>query len=369
MILVNKLIEVLKKNKIEFFTGVPDSILKNFSLYLEKLPKQMHVIATNEGLATSLGIGYYLSTKKIPCIYLQNSGLSNAINPLISIANKAVYSIPLFLMIGWRGSPKKFDEPQHNAKGKITTKLLKLLKIEYCILREEEDLKKLNKIIKTAKKNQSIVACLVEKNTLKFGQIINKKKEKKYIFRHEFIEEFLKLVPKKSKIISTTGFTSRELMDLRKKNKIKNGKDFYMVGGMGHSASVASGYALHSKKKIFCLDGDGSILMHMGALRTIGYLKKKNLSHILLNNNSHESVGGQPTSAFGIDFKKLCISLGYKNYFFINNKKNLKIKIKSFIKSKGPSFLEVKINNGSLKNLSRPKNLNKIKKNFMSTYD
>ena len=369
MILVKRLIQTLKRNKIEFFTGVPDSILKNFSIYVEKFPKRKHVIASNEGLATSLGIGYYLSTKKIPCIYLQNSGLSNAINPLISIASKAVYSIPLLLMIGWRGSPKKKDEPQHIAKGKITPKLLKLLKIQYCILRQEKDLKKLNKIIKIAKNNKNIVACLIEKDTLKFDQTINKKKEKKYIFRHEFIESFLKLLPKKSKIISTTGFTSRELMELRKKNKIKNGKDFYMVGGMGHSSSVALGYALNSKKKIFWLEGDGSVLMHLGALRTIGYLKKQNLKHILLNNNSHESVGGQPTSAFGIDFKKLCNSLGYKNYFLIRDKKNFKKRIKSFINSKGPSFLEVKINNGSLKKLSRPKNLNKIKEHFMSTYD
>ncbi len=365
MIFVENLIKNLKKNKINFFTGVPDSILKNFSSYLEKYPKKKHIIATNEGAATSLGIGYYLSTKKIPCIYLQNSGLSNAINPLISIASKTVYSIPLFLMIGWRGSPRKADEPQHLAKGKITQNLLRLLKIDFCVLRKEIDLSKLKKLIKKATSKKQIVACLIEKDTLQTRKKKVKKKDSNFILRSDFIKDFLNLIPKKCKIISTTGYTSRELMEVRQKIKSNNGKDFYMVGGMGHSSSVAMGYALNSKKKIFCLDGDGSILMHLGPLRTIGYLKNKNLKHIVLNNNSHESVGGQMTTANGIDFKKLSISIGYKNYFKISNSQNIKFILNKFIKIQGPSFLEVKIKNGSLKKLSRPKNLIKIKENFM----
>ena len=367
MISVESLINTLKKNKIEFYTGVPDSILKKFSKHIEKFSKKKHVISTNEGSAVSIGIGYYLSTKKIPCIYLQNSGLSNAINPLISIASKEVYSIPLFLMIGWRGSPNKSDEPQHLAKGKITPSLLKLLKVGYCVLREEKDLIKLKKLIKKAYQKKCIVACLIEKDTF-----YTKKKEReilnnRFIFRSEFIKHFLDLIPNKSKIISTTGYTSRELMEIRNRTKIKNGKDFYMVGGMGHSSGVALGYALHSKKSIFCLDGDGSILMHLGCLRTVGYLKNKNFKHIILNNNSHESVGGQITTAAGIDFKKLSQSLGYQNYFKISKKINFELKIKKFIKTKGPSLLEVKINNGSINNLSRPKNLLKIKQTFMSS--
>ena len=365
MIFVENLIQTLKKNKINFFTGVPDSILKNFSNHLEKYPQKKHVIATNEGSATSLGIGYYLSTKKIPCVYLQNSGLSNAINPLISIASKTVYSIPLFLMIGWRGSPKEIDEPQHLAKGKITQNLLRLLKINFCILRKENDLKKLKKLIIMSRQKKQAVACLIEKNTLQTRKKKLKNKNNGSILRSDFIRNFLNLIPKKCKIISTTGYTSRELMEIRKKTKSKNGKDFYMVGGMGHSSSVATGYALNSKKQIFCLDGDGSILMHLGPLRTVGYLKNKNLKHIILNNNSHESVGGQITNAEGIDFKKLSISVGYKNYFKITNNKNIKAVLSKFIKIKGPSFLEVKIKNGTLKKLSRPKDLIKIKENFM----
>ena len=175
MIRVKNLISVLKKNKISFFTGVPDSILKSLSSYLEKYSLKKHIIATSEGAAISMGIGHYLSTKKTPCVYLQNSGLSNAINPLISIASKDVYSIPLFLIIGWRGSPKKPDEPQHKAKGRITLNLLKLLKIDYCILRNEKDLQKLKKIILKSKKNKSIVACLIEKDSL---QTLKRNKKK-----------------------------------------------------------------------------------------------------------------------------------------------------------------------------------------------
>jgi len=364
MILVENLIKILKKNKIDFFTGVPDSILKNFSSAIENYPKKKHIIATNEGAATSIGIGHYLTTKKIPCIYLQNSGLSNAINPLISIASKEVYSIPLLLIVGWRGSPKKNDEPQHLAKGRITRQLLKLLKIKYCILREENDLSKIKSLIADANKKKVPVACLVEKDTLKTNKKFSRKKSTSLILRSDFIKNFLNIIPKKSKIISTTGYTSRELNELRKKTNINKGKDFYMVGGMGHSVSVATGCVLNSNQQVFCLDGDGSVLMHLGALRTAGYLKNSNLKHIILNNNSHESVGGQLTNAIDIDFKNFSKSIGYKNYFKITTHNYIKI-LKKFVKLKGPSLLEVRISNGALKNLSRPKNLITIKNKFM----
>ena len=187
----------------------------------------------------------------------------------------------------------------------------------------------------------------------------------KFVLRSEFLKEFLNLIPKNSKIISTTGYTSRELMEVRQKNNNKNGQDFYMVGGMGHSSSVASGYALSSNKKVFCLDGDGSVLMHLGALRTAGHLQNKNFKHIILNNNAHESVGGQTTHFDKINLDIFCKSIGYKNYYEIKKKIHLKEKLNKFIKSSGPSLLEVKINNISIKNLSRPKNLIEIKERFM----
>ena len=176
MIKANNLLNILKKNGIDFFTGVPDSILKDFSSSLKNIGKKNHIIASNEGSAVSLGIGHYLSTQKIPCVYMQNSGLSNALNPLISIANENVYSIPLVLIIGWRGSPKIKDEPQHNVKGKITRNILNLLKIKYTIIRSKKDLNKFNKQIKFVKKNKSIVACLIEKGTLEKNKQKFKKK-------------------------------------------------------------------------------------------------------------------------------------------------------------------------------------------------
>ena len=299
-------------------------------------------------------------------MYLQNSGLGNAINPLISIAHKKVYSIPLLLMIGWRGSPNKKDEPQHKVKGKITPQLLKLLDINYCILRKKKDLVKLDKLIKTSYRTKTTAACLIEKDFLK-REKKNEQTSKNKIFclRKDFIPKLLKHISNNSKIISTTGYTSRELMQIRKEKKLLKGKDFYMVGGMGHASMVSLGYSLNSKKEVICLDGDGSILMHLGSLRTLGYLGKSNLKHILLNNNSHESVGGQPTTAAGINFKKLVKSLGYKNYFKISQTKKINSTIKKFLNSEGPSFLEVLISIGSLDNLSRPKDLIKIKRKFM----
>ena len=176
MIDIKSLVRLLERNNINFFTGVPDSVLKELSIYLQNKSKKKHIIAVNEGAAVSVGIGHYLSTKKIPCIYMQNSGLSNAINPLISIANKKVYSIPLFIILGWRGSPRIKDEPQHNVKGKITIDILKLLKIKYIILRKDKDLAKLQEKIKKAKKNNDIVACLVEQGTLKKSKELKKKR-------------------------------------------------------------------------------------------------------------------------------------------------------------------------------------------------
>jgi phosphonopyruvate decarboxylase len=368
MISPKKLLENLKRNKIDFFTGVPDSVLQPFSSLVDKLTKKNHIIAVNEGAAVSIGIGYNLLKKKIPCIYLQNSGLSNAINPLISIANEKVYSIPLFLMIGWRGSPKSKDEPQHLAKGNITLNLLKLLKIKYLILRKEDDLKKIKTLVNIAKKKNKIVACLIEKKFLLKENKQKIKKNKNELTRAEFIIDLLKNLPNKTKIVSTTGYTSRELMQLRKNEQLYSGEDFYMVGGMGHASMVSLGYALNSKikNKIICLDGDGSVLMHFGALHTVGNSKLQNFYHIILNNNSHESVGGQVTFMNNINLKKISEGLKYKKYFLINKKKNLNKKIKNIMKAKGPILIEVKIKNNHLKDLMRPKNLIKIKEKFQN---
>jgi phosphonopyruvate decarboxylase len=364
MINVNSLISLLKKNNSDFFTGVPDSVLKELSFSLQNKKKSNHIIATNEGAAVSLGIGHYLSTKKVPCIYMQNSGLSNALNPLISIAHEKVYSIPLILIIGWRGSPGIKDEPQHNVKGRITKNILKLLNIKYTIIRSKNDLKKFDKQIKVAKKKKTIVACLIEQGSLEKTTRI-KKKDFYKLNKEIFLKILLQTLEKNTKIISSTGYNSRELMYLRNKYKIKKSSDFYMVGGMGHATSVALGYSLFSKKKTICIDGDGSLLMHLGSIKTAGNFANKNFKYILLNNNSHDSVGGQCTHANYINFEKLSKSLGFKKFYSITNNKNLQKNIKKFLIDNNLSFLEVKVSNSKIKKLPRPTNLIKIKKLFM----
>ena len=365
MIKVNSLIKILEKNNSDFFTGVPDSVLKQLSIYLQKKNKKQHIVASNEGAAVSIGIGHYLSTKKIPCIYMQNSGLSNALNPLISIANEKVYSIPLILIIGWRGSPRIKDEPQHNVKGKITLNVLKLLNIKYTIIRKNNDLIKFNKQIRNAKKNKKIVACLIEQGTLEKNKKIELKKDFYHLNKKLFLKTLLETVKKNTKIISSTGYSSRELMYLRNKYGFKDSKDFYMVGGMGHASSVAFGYSLFSNKQIICIDGDGSLLMHLGSIKTAGTFADKNFKYILLNNNSHDSVGGQNTYADDIDFKNLSKSLGFKKFYSIKNNNNLKKNIKKFLTGNSLSFLEVKVSNSKIKKLPRPTNLIKIKNLFM----
>ena len=365
MIKVNNLVNLLKKNGSSFFTELQERLLKELSILLQKKKKKDHIIATNEGSAVSLGIGHYLSTKKVPIVYMQNSGLSNALNPLISIAHEKVYSIPLILIIGWRGSPRIKDEPQHNVKGKITKKILKLLNIKYTILRSNSDLIKFNKQIKIAKKKKTIVACLIEQGTLN-KNIRNPKKKNYYKLNKElFLKTLLENLEKKTKIISSTGYNSRELMYLREKYVLKNSKDFYMVGGMGHTSSVALGYSLSNKNKTICIDGDGSFLMHLGSIKTAGTFANKNFKYILLNNNSHDSVGGQKTYSNNINFEKLSKSLGFKKFFCIKNSHNLKENIKKFILENSLSFLEVKISNSEIKKLPRPKDLIKIKNQFM----
>ena len=363
MIKVKALIDLLKRNKSDFFSGVPDSVLKELSSSIQN--EKNHIIATNEGSAVSIAIGQYLSTKKIPVVYMQNSGLSNALNPLISIAHKKVYSIPLILIIGWRGSPRLKDEPQHNVKGKITEQILKLLNIKYTIIRTNLDLKKFDKQIKIAKRNKSIVACLIEQGSLEKNKKPIKRKSFYSLNKELFFKTLLESISKKTKIISSTGYNSRELMYVREKYQFKNNKDFYMVGGMGHTSSVALGCSLSSKHNIICIDGDGSFLMHLGSIKTVGSFAKKNFKYILLNNNAHDSVGGQNTYANEIDFDKLSKSLGFKKFYSIKNKKEVKKKIKDFLSANDLSFLEVKVANSSVKKLPRPSDLIKIKNQFM----
>lgn len=364
MVTVENLIKNLERNGINFYCGVPDSVLGKLILFLDKYKSKKHLICANEGGAVGLAIGNYLSSGKITCVYMQNSGFGNALNPLVSIAHPKIYSIPMLLTIGWRGAPKTKDELQHLKQGSITKDLLKLLNIKYLEIKDNKSLVKISSLLKYSKKNKKIVAILIKKNSLKLISKINLKNiETDKIDRSFFIKKLILHTKKNFKIISSTGYISRDLYRLRDKNYIH--KDFYMIGGMGHAQMVSYGVANFSKKNVICLDGDGSLLMHLGSSPLVGNYPKKNLKYILLNNKSHESVGGQYCISEKINFQNLSKNFGFKKYLIIDKYSEIEKKIKIFLKSKLNIFLEVKLNQFGYDKLPRIKNLQRIKNNFM----
>lgn len=368
MIDCKKLINILKNNKIKYYTGVPDSVLKNLTTEIDSNNQLKNLIMTNEGSAVANAIGYYLATEQIPVVYMQNSGLSNSLNPLISIAHKKVYNIPMILIVGWRGSPNSKDEPQHIAQGKITKKILNLCGIRYISLEKEFDLSKIKKLIYFSKSKKQPICFLIKNKILKtkLKKKENFKKLKKSnLTRASFIEIFLKNIDKNSKLISSTGFISREVYHQIEKFKLGI-NPFYMVGGMGHASSVSLGYSLKTKKNVICLDGDGSFLMHLGSMVSISSYKKKNLKYIVLNNRCHESVGGQSTNIENFDIKLFSKSLGYDKFFHIDEIKKTKKILQKFLDHKKSSFMLVDINTNKSENqLPRPKNLIKVRDNFI----
>ena len=353
--------EHLKKKGVDFFTGVPDSLLKDLCFYISDYSKtNNHIIAANEGSALSISIGYHLSTNKVPAIYLQNSGLGNLINPLLSLADKDVYSIPMLLIIGWRGKPGVKDEPQHKKTGRVMLDMLKAMKIPYKIINKLNKPERIKDIITNSinqtRKSNSPVALIVEKETFDKYNLKNINESSYPLVREKAIELIMSHVGDKDVIISTTGFASRELYEYRKNNNQDHSRDFLTVGGMGHANQIALGIALQKKKQsVYCFDGDGSMIMHMGSLTTNGALKCNNLKHIVFNNGSHESVGGQPTTAHKFNMKNIAKSMGYDYVLTAKNEKQLKEAILKVKKYKGTSFLEVMISNGTRSDLGRPK--------------
>lgn len=367
MINSKNLLFFLQKSGIKNFFGVPDSNLKYFINLLDD-KKRNHFICANEGLAVSMGIGYYLATKKTPAIYMQNSGLSNALNPILSIAHSKVYSIPLFLIIGWRGSPGSKDEPQHLVKGKITPSLLKLAGVKTEVIKSDSDFKKIYKLVNYAKRKKCPVAILIKNNSLsktknKLRKLV--KREKLDITREVVIKELCKQIDKKTYIVSNTGFASRELDKFIRESKNKKIIPFYMIGGMGHTSMVAVSKAIYGKKNnVICIDGDGSLIMHFGSLINTGLLKPSNFKHLLINNYQHESVGGQTTNVDQVNFTEFAKNSGYLNILNCKKKINLESKLKSFLKAKEISFMEIKTLPSNSKNLGRPNSFLKIKNNF-----
>ena len=338
---------------ISFFTGVPDSLLKDFCFYIND--KGQDIICANEGASIALASGYHLATRKIPLVYMQNSGFGNAINPLTSLADPSVYGIPMLIMVGWRGAPNVKDEPQHNKMGSCNISLIESLGIPFTILSNKisDALKQLDTAIEHAHEFSAPYIFLVQKDTFLDYQKEKETQTTLQMTRESAIEIIVEQLQDKDLIISTTGKASRELYEIR--NRRNEGiKDFFTVGSMGHASMIALGVALQTSKNVICLDGDGALLMHMGSLSTIANQAPKNYKHILLNNGCHDSVGGQNTVGFTTDFKSVIKGVGYKSYNQAKDKEELLHILPNFLQSEGPSFLEVLIKKGARTDLGRP---------------
>lgn len=344
--------DYLVKSGVDSFYGVPDSLLKDICACITThSPKEKHIITANEGNAVALAAGYYLATGKPALVYLQNSGLGNTINPLMSLTDEDVYNIPLLLLIGWRGEPGVKDEPQHVKQGKVTIETLNALGIKYLILNDNHE-EQLKEAIIYMKKTKKAVALIVRKDTFskfKFVQPENKFE----ISREEALKVLLSEIEDKSLIISTTGKMSRELFELREKEGQSHKQDFLTVGSMGHTSSIALGVALNTKKTVYCIDGDGSMLMHLGSHAINAINAPRNFKYIVINNGAHESVGGQPTVALSLNFKSLFSGLGFSKVFEAKSVEEIKGVFPKF-KRKQKSILVVYVNLKSRSDLGRP---------------
>ena len=351
--------KMLKENGTDFFAGVPDSLLKNFCAYLtDTVEDKHHIIAANEGCAVALAAGHYFATGTIPLVYMQNSGLGNTVNPLLSLTDKEVYSIPLLLLVGWRGEPGVHDEPQHIKQGKVTLSLFDAMQIPYCVLESEEQaavlqVKKAYEYIKTESAPYALVIRkgTFDSYTLQSNEVVPAK-----MSREEAIETIIMNTPERAAFVSTTGMASRELYELRVKHGQNHSRDFLTVGSMGHASQIALGIALSKPaRKIFCIDGDGAAIMHMGALSTIGTKKPKNIIHICLNNGAHDSVGGQPTVGRKINLPGLALACGYDKALCVKTLQDLKSALNEFSANTGTFFIEVLVSKGARADLGRPK--------------
>lgn len=343
---------------ILFFSGVPDSLLKDFCAYVtDHVDDRHHVIAANEGGAVALAAGYYLATGNYALVYMQNSGLGNATNPLLSLADPEVYSIPMLLMIGWRGEPGIHDEPQHVKQGRVTLGLLEAMEIPYLVLdgntRDWRGL--VRSLCDQMRDHERPVAIVVRTDTFddyKMGTIDD---DSSLLTREEAISIVVERIGDNDIVVSTTGKTSRELFEVRERYSQGHGRDFLTVGSMGHSSQIALGIALQKPNyRVICLDGDGAVLMHAGALAIVGQKAPPNFVHIVINNESHDSVGGQPTASPNVDYVDFAQAMGYRNALRAATSKEIESALAQLLDSEGPSLLEIKTRKGSRQDLGRP---------------
>ena len=354
-------IEALREKGIDCFAGVPDSLLKNICAYItDHFDAQHNIIAANEGAAVGLAAGHYLATGQPACVYMQNSGEGNIINPLASLTDQEVYNIPVLLLIGWRGRPGVHDEPQHVKQGKVTTGLLNVMGVNYEVLSKEED-KAEKQIVKAIKalQNKEVFALVIEKDTFEDYKLQNVEVNDLAMSREEAIQTVAAALGVKDCIVSTTGMISRELFEYRAAKGQGHEKDFLTVGSMGHASQIALGIAMAKPdRKVWCFDGDGAAIMHMGSMAIVAQKAPKNYVHVVFNNGAHDSVGGQPTVGLKIDLPAVAKAVGYKAAISVSSKEELEKEL-SVLNSQlstlgSPILLEIKVKKGNRKDLGRP---------------
>lgn len=353
---VQTLIDIIDS---EFYTGVPDSQLKALCNYLMNkygLDPKHHIIAANEGNCTAIAAGYHLATGKVPVVYMQNSGEGNIINPVASLLNDKVYAIPMIFIVGWRGEPGIHDEPQHLYQGKVTVRLLEDMDIKPFIIGKDttdEEVEKAMESFRAVLKQGKDVAFVIRKGALTDAPDMEYKNNN-HMVREEIIQHIVK-VSGEDPIVSTTGKASRELFEVRVANGQSHKYDFLTVGSMGHSSSIALGVAINKpEQKVWCVDGDGAVLMHMGSMAVLGANKPENLIHIVINNGAHETVGGMPTVAGSVDLIKIALACGYPNAVSVANFGDLDRELKAAKNRNELSLIEVKCSIGAREDLGRP---------------
>ena len=342
----------------DFFTGVPDSLLKDFCAYVtDHTSAANHIIAANEGGAVALAAGHYLATGRPGVVYMQNSGQGNAVNPLTSLADSDVFSIPMLLLVGWRGEPGIEDEPQHVKQGKVTLDLFRALGLDHAVLPDDIDgaTAALRVAAEAMRSSLAPYALVIRGGTFGPYKLKSQIKTGYELNREGALRLVLATIGASDVVIGTTGKTSRELFELREGSASSHRSDFRTVGCMGHASQIALGIALAKpERQVYCLDGDGAVIMQMGGLAIIGSQKPANFRHIVFNNGAHDSVGGQPTVGFEIDIPAIARACGYREAWSAATTPEISSALERLRLVDGPALLEIKVNKGARENLGRP---------------
>jgi len=352
------LYDLLVARGADFFAGIPDSLLKDFCAYItDHTPRDRHVIAANEGAAVGLAAGYHIATGRYPVVYLQNSGMGTIVNPLLSLVDEEVYSVPVIFVVGWRGEPGTVDEPQHVKQGKVTLDMLQAMGMKYAVLSDNEDdaRTQIDECFTHLRDRSAPYFFVVRRGTFAKYALATPDTAPYELDREEALKIIVSRLDAADIVVSTTGMLSRELFELREALGHGHDRDFLTVGSMGHSSQIALGIALHARTRtIFSLDGDGAALMHLGSLAIIGSMGPTNFKHIVFNNGAHDSVGGQSTVGFHADLCAVAKACRYRHVFSAATRAELEAAIRDLRDCGGPAFLEIRIRKGSRENLERP---------------